>query len=140
VKVLERLAAERGAAPWCLRCDNGPELTANALRDWCRFTGAGTGSIEPGSPWQNPYVESLGGRLGDELLAVEAFSTLLEAQVLVEDWRIEYNTVRPHSALGCLTPTDYAKAWTATHPALSQRMDQQPGSAHWAFAQGTPRR
>jgi putative transposase len=53
------------------------------------------------------------------LLAVEAFTSLLEAQVLVEDWRIEYNTVRPHSALGYLTPSDYAKAWTTTHPTLS---------------------
>jgi Integrase core domain len=61
-------------------------------------------------------VESFGGRLRDELLAVEAFNTLLEARVLVEDWRIEYNSVRPHSALGYLTLTDYAKAWTATHP------------------------
>jgi putative transposase len=64
-------------------------------------------------------VESFGGRLRDELrdglLAVEAFNTLLEAEVLLEDWRIEYNTVRPHSALGYLTPTDYAKTWTATH-------------------------
>jgi putative transposase len=91
----------------------------HALRDWCRFTGTGTSYIEPGSPWQNPYVESFGGRLRDELLAVEAFSSLLEARVLVEDWRIEYNTLRPHSALGYLTPTEYAKAWTANHPALS---------------------
>ena len=119
VAVLDRLVAERGTAPRCIRCDNGPELTANALRDWCRFNQAGTSYIEPGSPWQNPYVESFGGRLRDELLAVEACTSLLEAQVLVEDWRIEYNTVRPHSALGYLTPTDYAKAWTATHPALS---------------------
>jgi putative transposase len=118
VKVLDRLVTERGTAPRFLRCDNGPELTANALRDWCRFTGSGTGYIEPGSPWQNPYVESFGSRLRDELLAVEAFNTLLEAQVLVEDWRIEYNTVRPHSALGYLTPTDYAKTWT-TQPQLS---------------------
>jgi putative transposase len=58
-------------------------------------------------------------RLRDELLAIEAFNTLMEARVLVEDWRIEYNTVRPHSALGYLTPTDYAKAWTTNHPALS---------------------
>jgi transposase InsO family protein len=64
-------------------------------------------------------VESFGSRLRDELLAVEAFSSLLEAQVLVEDWRIEYNTLRPHSTLGYLTPTDYAKASTANHPALS---------------------
>jgi putative transposase len=118
VSVLEGLVAERGA-PQFVRCDNGPELTANALRDWCRFTGAGASYIEPGSPWQNPYVESFGGRLRDELLAVEAFSSLLEARVLVEDWRIEYNTVRPHSALGYLTPTDYAKARTTNHPELS---------------------
>jgi putative transposase len=119
VGVLDQLVADRGRPPLFIRCDNGPELTANALRDWCRFNQAGTSYIEPGSPWQNPYVESFGGRLRDELLAVEAFNTLLEAQVLVQDWRIEYNTVRPHSALGYLTPTDYAKAWTANHPALS---------------------
>jgi len=65
-------------------------------------------------------VESLGGRLRDELLVVEAFSSLLEAQVLVKDWRIEYNTVRLHSTLGYLAPTDFAKAWTASHqPKLS---------------------
>jgi putative transposase len=118
VAVLDRLVAERQTAPRFIRCDNGPELTANALRDWCRFTGAGTSYIEPGSPWQNPFVESFGGRLRDELLAVEAFNTLLEAQVLVEDWRIEYNTLRPHSALGYLTPTHYAQTLT-THPTLS---------------------
>ena len=117
--VLDRLVAERGTAPRSIRCDNGPELTAYALRDWCRFNQAETSYIEPGSPWQNPYVESFGGRLRDELLAVEAFNSLLEAQVLVEDWRIEYNTVRPHSALGYLTPTAYAKTWTTNHPALS---------------------
>jgi putative transposase len=119
VAVLDRLVTERGTTPQFIRCDNGPELTANALRDWCRFTGTGTSYIEPGSPWQNPYVESFGGRLRDELLAVEAFNTLLEARVLVEDWRIEYNTLRPHSALGYLTPTDYTKTWTTNHPALS---------------------
>jgi putative transposase len=119
VAVLDRLVAERQTRPRFIRCDNGPELTANALRDWCRFTGSGTSYIEPGAPWQNPYVESFGSRLRDELLAVEAFSSLLEAQVLVEDWRIEYNPVRPHSALGYLTPTDYAKTWTTTQPQLS---------------------
>jgi putative transposase len=116
VAVLDRLVAERQTAPRFIRCDNGPELTANALRDWCRFTGAGTSYIEPGSPWQNPYLESFGGRLRDELLAVEAFNSLLEAQVLVEDWRIEYNTLPPHSALGYLTPTDYANTWTTNQP------------------------
>jgi transposase InsO family protein len=76
----------------------------------------------------------------DELLAVEAFSTLLEAQAPVEDWRIEYNTLRPHSALGYLTPTDYAKAWTANHPELSQRMDQHSGSGHAPAAATLPYR
>jgi putative transposase len=119
VVVLDRLIAERGTAPRLIRCDNGPELTANALRDWCRFTSTGTSYIEPGSPWQNPYVESFGGRLRDELLAVEAFGSLLEARVLVEDWRIEYNTVRPHSALGYRSPAEYARTWTTNQPTLS---------------------
>jgi putative transposase len=116
VDILDRLVSERGRTPGFIRCDNGPELTANTLGDWCRFSGAGTSYIEPGSPWQNPYVESFGGRLRDELLAVEAFTTLLEGRVLVQDWRIEDHTLRPHSALGYLPPTDYAKAWTATTP------------------------
>jgi putative transposase len=108
VAVLDRLVAERHTRPRFIRCDNGPELTANALRDWCRFSGAEVSYIEPGSPWQNPYVESFGSRLRDELLAIETFSSLLEARVLVEGWRVEYNTLRPHSALGYLPPTDYA--------------------------------
>ena len=86
VAVLERLVAVRGRTPEHLRCDNGPELTANALRDWCRFSSAETSYIEPGSPWQNPYVESFGSRVRDELLSGELFATLAEAQVLVEDW------------------------------------------------------
>jgi putative transposase len=80
VGVVDRLVVERGRPPRLVRCDNGPEeLTANALRDWCRFTGAGTSYVEPGSPWQDPYVESFGGRLRDELLAVKALSSLLQA-------------------------------------------------------------
>lgn len=91
-----------------MRCDNGPELTANALRDWCRFSRAGSAYIDPGSPWQNPYVESFGSRIRDELLAVELFSCLAEAQVLIEDWRQDYNHHRPHSALGMMTPSQFA--------------------------------
>jgi putative transposase len=119
VAFLDRLVAERGRSPRFVRCDNGPELTANALRDWCRFNRAGTSYIEPGSPWQNPYVESFGGRLRDELLVVEAFSSLLKARVLVEDWRVEYNTVGPPSALDYRTPVQDAQAWTINPPALS---------------------
>ena len=89
VRVLAGLTALRGA-PEHIRCDNGPELTAHALRDWCRFAKAGTSFIEPGSPWQNPYVESFNGRVRDELLDVEEFSCLAEAKVLIEDWRQDY--------------------------------------------------
>ena len=88
--------------------DNGPEMTAHAIRDWCRASGAGTSYIEPGSPWENPFVESFGSRVRDEVLGVEVFDTLLEARVVIEDWRIEYNTVRPHSSLGWLSPGAYA--------------------------------
>ncbi len=120
VACLDRIVERRGRHPSFIRCDNGPELTANALRDWCRFGHAGVAYIEPGSPWENPWVESYGSRIRDELLAIEQFDTLLEAQVLVEDWRIEYNTYRPHSALGMLTPAEFADQWRRTNqPQLS---------------------
>jgi putative transposase len=111
VKVLDRLVAQRGRAPQFVRCDNGPELTANALRDWCRFCRAGSAYIEPGSPWQNPYVESFGSHVRDELLAVELFSCLAEAKVLIEDWRCDYNEHRPHSSLGMMAPAKFGRAW-----------------------------
>ena len=119
VATIEVLVAQRGA-PAHLRMDNGPELVAWALRDWCRLVGTETVYIEPGSPWETPFVESFNGRARDELLNVEEFGSVAEAQVLVEAWRIEYNTYRPHSALGGLTPTEYAGQWTTQHqPALS---------------------
>ena len=111
VAALDAIAAKRGTVPQFVRMDNGPELTAHALRDWCRFTGTATSYIEPGSPWQKPWVESYGSRMRDELLAIEQFDSLLEAQVLVADWREEYNTYRPHSALGMLTPSEFAERW-----------------------------
>ena len=117
VVTLDQLTTARGTVPEYIRCDNGPELTANALRDWCRCSGAGSRYIEPGAPWENPYVESFNSRLRDELLAVEQFDTLLEAQVLIEDWRIEYNTKRPHSSLGWLAPAIYAARWKADQSA-----------------------
>ncbi len=119
VATIEALVAERGA-PGHLRMDNGPELVAWALRDWCRLAGTGTIYIEPGSPWETPFVESFNGRARDELLNVEEFGTVVEAQVVIEGWRMEYNTYRPHSALGGLTPSEFASKWTNQHqPALS---------------------
>ncbi len=119
VATLDRLVAERGTAPGFVRCDNGPELTANALRDWCRFSKAGSAYIEPGSPWQNPYVESFGSRIRDELLAVELFSCLAEAKVLIEDWRQDYNEHRPHSALGMMAPAVFARGYREAHLAAA---------------------
>lgn len=111
VATLERLVGTRGRAPQFIRCDNGPELTANALRDWCRFARAGSAYIEPGSPWQNPYVESFGSRVRDELLSVELFCSLAEARVMIEDFREDYNERRPHSALCMAAPASFAHAW-----------------------------
>jgi putative transposase len=116
---LDRLVAIYGP-PSCLRCDNGPELIAWALRDWCRMRHVAITYIEPGAPWENPYVESFNSRARDELLNLEDFASLLEAQVVVEAWRIEYNTERPHGALGGFTPAEIRAAWTTQHqPALS---------------------
>jgi putative transposase len=114
VRVLDRIVTARGRRPELVRMDNGPELTANAVRDWCRFGGSGTSYIEPGSPWQNPFVESFGSRVRDEVLAVEAFDSLLEAKTVIEEWRNTYNHTRPHSSLGWKTPTAYAATWSQT--------------------------
>lgn len=114
VRVLDRIVAGDQRRPELVRMDNGPELTANALRDWCRLGGSGASYIEPGSPWQNPFVESFASRVRDEVLAVEAFASLTEAKIVIEDWRKTYNTRRPHSALGWKTPAAYAAAWRTT--------------------------
>jgi putative transposase len=111
VAELDAISAVRGA-PVYLRCDNGPEFIAAALADWCRFNGAGTIFIDPGSPWQNAWIESFNGRLRDEFLNGTQFDSLLEAKVLINDWRIDYNCNRPHSALRGLSPTEFAQAWT----------------------------
>jgi hypothetical protein len=90
--------------PGYIRSDNGPEFVATAVKGWINGVGAKTAFIEPGSPWENGYVESFNGKLRDELLNAEVFNTLLEAQVLIEQWRVHYNTVRPHSSLGYRPP------------------------------------
>ena len=94
--------------PEHIRSDNGPEFTARAVRKWLGRLGVKTLYIEPGSPWENGFIESFNGKLRDELLNREVFDTLLEAQVLIESWRREYNQVRPHSALGYRPPAPEA--------------------------------
>jgi len=86
-------------SPEHIRSDNGPEFTAQIVRDWLGRIGVNTLYIEPGSPWENGYNESFNGKLRDELLNGEIFTTLREAQVLIERWRQHYNTTRPHSSL-----------------------------------------
>jgi len=114
VRVLDRIVAREQRRPELVRMDNGPELTANALRDWCRLGRSGTSYIEPGSPWQNPFVESFGSRVRDEVLSMEAFDSLLEAKTIIDEWRNTYNTQRPHGSLGWKTPAAYAESWSRT--------------------------
>lgn len=97
--------------------DNGPEMTAHALRDWCERSKTGTAYIEPGSPWENPFVESFHSRARDELLDIEEFACLTEARVVIEDWREDYNTRRPHSSLGMRAPAAFAAEWPAASEA-----------------------
>jgi putative transposase len=94
--------------PEHIRSDNGPEFTAKAVRGWLERLGVKTLFIQPGSPWENGYIESFNGKLRDELLNREVFTTLLEAKVLIEQWRKQYNQVRPHSSLGYRPPAPEA--------------------------------
>ena len=120
---LEQLFVARGT-PEFIRSDNGAEFTAKAVREWLARVGVQTLFIEPGSPWENGYVESFNGKLRDELLNGEIFYTLPEAKVLIERWRQEYNTIRPHSALGYRPPAPEA---IVSLPPASATL--QPGAA-----------
>jgi putative transposase len=96
--------------PEHIRSDNGPEFTARAVRKWLKDLGVRTLYIEPGSPWENGYIESFNGKLRDELIDREIFTTLFEAKVLIENWRRQYNRIRPHSSLGYKPPAPEAIA------------------------------
>jgi putative transposase len=98
----------RRGLPENIRSDNGPEFTAKKIREWLAGLNVQTQFIEPGSPWENGYIESFNGKLRFELLNREIFDTLLEAQVVTENWRWHYNTVRPHSALRWRPPAPAA--------------------------------
>ena len=94
--------------PEHIRSDNGPEFTAKKVRRWLTNLGVKTLFIEPSSPWENGYIESFNGKLRDELLDREIFMTLEEAKILIEQWRREYNQIRPHSSLGYRPPAPEA--------------------------------
>lgn len=113
VRVLAALFERRGE-PSYIRSDNGPEFIAKAVKRWLEVSGVGTLYIEPGSPWENAYSETFISRFGDELLKREVFTNLLEAKILVEEYRNHYNRERPHSALGYRTPTEFAASCEAS--------------------------
>ncbi len=113
IGTLARLFSQRGA-PAFVRSDNGPEFVARALKRWLEVSDVGTLYIEPGSPWENAYVESFIGRFGDELLKREAFAGLVEAKMLAEEYREHHNHRRPHSALGYRTPLEFAASCGTT--------------------------
>lgn len=108
--VLAEVMQERGA-PEFIRSDNGPEFIARDLRVWLAMQEVGTRYIDPGKPWQNGVAESLHARLRDELLNMEVFFSVRHAQVLLDGWKSFYNSARPHSSLGYLTPDEFAQRW-----------------------------
>lgn len=119
---LTELFKEEGV-PEYIRSDNGPEFTAKAIREWLCNLEVKPLYIEPGSPWENGYIESFNGKFRDELLNVEVFDTLWEAKVLTEQWREHYNRIRPHSALGYRAPAPEA---VTSCSATLHRMSQLP--------------
>lgn len=112
IGVLEILMAQHGA-PQFLRSDNGPEFIAQALQQWLRDQGIGTFYIEPGSPWQNAYGESFNGKFRDECLNMELFVNRNQARLIIDNFRQQYNTQRPHSSLDYKTPAEFKAEWTS---------------------------
>ena len=110
VAVLERVAAVRGL-PQIIQVDNGPEFTSQALDAWAHRHGIKLAFSRPGTPTDNPFIEAFNGRVRQECLNQQWFFSLEEARDCLEEWRRDYNTARPHSALGNLTPAAFATAW-----------------------------
>lgn len=106
-RVLDRIAEQR-PLPTMIRVDHGPEFTSLALDAWAHARGVKLAFTQPGKPTQNAYIESFNGRFRDECLNDQWFSTLYEARVLIEAWRQDYNSNRPHSSLGYITPAEFA--------------------------------
>jgi putative transposase len=120
--VLETLADlfVRRGPPAHIRSDNGGEFQARLVRHWLKRLKVSTLFIEPGSPWENGYNESFNGKLRDELLDREIFYTLKEANILIEQWRWEYNTIRPHSSLGYHPPAPETRTWSQDIDLISE--------------------
>lgn len=106
--ILAEAAAGRGGPPCRVRSDNGPEFAAQVIRSWLEDTGSGTLFVAPGSPWQNGYAESFHSKFRDEFLDREEFESEPQARALGTPWKEEYNTERPHSSLGYMTPAEFS--------------------------------
>jgi len=119
ILVLEYLFMVHGL-PKFIRSDNGPEFIANAIKKWLKKKHVKTLYIEPGSPWENGYIESFNGKFRDEILNREVFYSVKEAKVVVEDWRLDYNNHRPHSSLGYMTPAGFAALCIASASPTAQ--------------------
>jgi len=112
VTALEKAFALCGCPPQVLRCDNGPEFISEALRTFCEDQ-VGTDYVPPGQPWKNGYIESFNNRVRDECLNMNEFHSLLEARVVIEDWKEDYNN--RHSSLAYRTPNEYAASYIHTN-------------------------
>ena len=111
VAVLEGIIAETGTQPTFVRCDNGPEFTAGALVNWCNTVGVSTAFIDPGSPWQNGFIQSFNAQFRREQLSGEIMDTMAEARYLADEWKDIYNQKRPHGSLDGLTPSRFWDEW-----------------------------
>lgn len=127
---LDLVILHRGK-PRSIISDNGTELTSNAILSWCADVRVDWHYIDPGKPMQNPFIESFNGRLRDEFLNETLFTSLMQARLALEEWRRDYNTVRPHSRIGWLTPAEHAAKLS---PQLGQGAALRDGSAPWPVA------
>lgn len=122
VRVLEKVAAERGGLPEAIVLDNGPEFAGRTLDAWAYSKGVTLAFIRPGKPVENAFVESFNGRFRDECLNEHWFTSLVDARQIIEAWRRDYNQTRPHSSLGGLTPAEFAQVHSQ-----AEMNNQSPG-------------
>jgi putative transposase len=115
IEVLAKLVGVHGA-PKYLRSDNGPEFVSRAILRWLAGENIDTALIDPGKPWQNGTNESFNGKFRDECLAMQWFKNRIDAKILIEHFRREYNHVRPHSSLSNLTPVEFKQTMSTNRP------------------------
>jgi hypothetical protein len=157
-EILAGVVARRGAPPQRIRSDNGPEFAAEAVRRYLEASGSGALSVAPASPWQNGFAESFHSKLRDEFLELEEFESVPQAQASAALWKEEYNTRRPHSSLGYLTPAEFSATCERYLPieedrddppsteqmngifplCLDQKMGSRPGRSRWPSGSATP--